>query len=350
MFSGCYTALVTPMKRKDASEVDFKALEELVEFQVACGVSGILAMGTTGESATLNWEEHSQVTVQIKEFARDRCTVIAGTGSNCTAETLRSTKHVQKHDIEAVLLVEPYYNGPSSVEIRREYMGLVASEFPEMEIIPYVIPGRSGTQLLPEDLALLCRQHANINTVKEASGSMENMRRTRECAGETLQILSGDDGMTFPMMTDEAIGGCGAVSVMSNIAPGAVQEMTTAVLDGEVEQAQQLAQAMQPLFDIVTVKTQEESPWGPRTCKARNPLPVKTLMRILGMPVGGCRPPLGKMTQKGLGKVLEAGRTVWENNPDILKPVAQVFEVDVDKRLNDPTVIEKLGYRDPNNP
>ncbi len=350
MFKGCYTALVTPMKRADASEVDFKALEELVEFQVVSGVSGILAMGTTGESATLNWEEHSQVIVQIKEFTRERCTVIAGTGSNCTEETLRSTKHVEKHDIGAILLVEPYYNGPSSVEIRREYMGRVASEFPDLEVIPYVIPGRSGTQLLPEDLALLCRQHANINAVKEASGSMENMRRTRECAGDKLQMLSGDDGMTFSMMTDNAIRGCGAVSVMSNIAPSAVQRMTMAVLEGEDEEAEQLAEAMKPLFDIVTVKTEEESPWGHRMCKARNPLPVKTLMRILGMPVGSCRPPLGRMTHKGLEVVLEAARTLWDNNPEILEPIARVFEVDIDKRLNDSTILEELCYRDANNP
>jgi 4-hydroxy-tetrahydrodipicolinate synthase len=348
MFSGCYTALVTPMKDEDVNEVDFRALEELVEFQDVSGVSGILAMGTTGESATLTWEEHQQVIFQIKDFSGDRCTVIAGTGSNCTEETLRSTRHVAKHDIEAVLLVEPYYNGPSSIEIRREYMGAVAEKFPELEVIPYVIPGRSGTQLLPEDLALLCKQYENINSVKEASGDLDNMRRSRHCAGEQLQILSGDDGNTFTMMTDQSIGACGTISVISNVAPGAVQKMTRAVLDGEVEEGRRLAAALKPLFDIVTVKTQEYSPWGARLCKARNPLPVKTLMRLLGMPVGGCRQPLGKMTRQGLAVVLEAARTVWENNPEILKPIAPVFEVDIDKRLKDPTVLEDLYYDDPN--
>lgn len=348
MFSGCYTALVTPMKGEDANEVDFRALEELVEFQVVSGVSGILAMGTTGESATLTWEEHSQVIVEIKEFSRDRCSVIAGTGSNCTEETLRSTRHVAKHDIEAVLLVEPYYNGPSSVEIRREYMGLVASRFPDIEMIPYVIPGRSGTQLLPEDLALLCRDHENINSVKEASGDLDNMRRSRACAGPALQILSGDDGNTFTMMTDESIGACGCISVMSNVAPGAVQQMTQAVLDGDIDEGRRLAEALKPIFDIVTVKTQEDSPWGDRLCKARNPLPVKTLMRILGMPVGPCRRPLGRMTQKGLDIVQQAARTVWNETPSILEPIARVFEVDIDKRLNDPSVLEDLAYEDPN--
>jgi 4-hydroxy-tetrahydrodipicolinate synthase len=348
MFSGCYTALVTPMKKEDVNEVDFRSLEELVEFQVVSGVSGILAMGTTGESATLTWEEHSQVILKVKDFSRDRCTIIAGTGSNCTEETLRSTRHVAKHGIEAILLVEPYYNGPSSIEIRREYMAVVADKFSELEVIPYVIPGRSGTQLLPEDLALLYRHHENINSVKEASGDLDNMRRSRACAGDSLQILSGDDGNTFTMMTDEGIRACGAISVISNVAPGAVQKMTRAVLEGEVGEGLRLAKALEPLFDIVNVKTQEESPWGPRLCKARNPLPVKTLMRLLGMPVGACRQPLGIMTRQGLKVVQDAARKVWENDPEILEPVARVFEVDIDKRLKDPAVLEDLYYDDPN--
>ncbi|MFW5923421.1 MAG: 4-hydroxy-tetrahydrodipicolinate synthase [Planctomycetota bacterium] len=348
MFEGCYTALVTPMKEKDPEEVDFRALEKLVEFQVASGVNGILAMGTTGESATLNWEEHTQVIAKIKEFARDRCTIIAGTGSNCTEECLRHTRHAVKHDIAAILLVEPYYNGPGSIEIRREYMAPVAEAYPEVEVIPYVIPGRSGTQLLPEDLALLCRKHDNVNAVKEASGDLENMRRTRECAGEEFRILSGDDGNTFTMMTDRDIGASGAISVMSNVAPGAVQEMTEAVLEGDVDRGERLAGALAPLFDMVTVKTQEESPWGERLCKARNPVPVKTLMRVLGMPVGPCRRPLGRMTPQGLQVVQETARKVWDETPFIFEPVARVFEVDVDKRLNDPTILHDLVYDDPN--
>ncbi|MBS3762342.1 MAG: 4-hydroxy-tetrahydrodipicolinate synthase [Planctomycetes bacterium] len=336
MFEGCYTALVTPMKAENSEEIDYRALKELVEFQIAGGISGILAMGTTGESPTLNWEEHSRVIVQVGEFAADRCIIIAGTGSNCTREAIDSTRHVAAHNVDAVLLVEPYYNGPSSLEIRREYMGVVADEFPELEVIPYVIPGRSGTQILPEDVALLAQKYDNINAVKEASGDLDNMRRTRECAGDDFQILSGDDGLTYTMMTDETICGSGVVSVMSNVTPAAIQQMTQALLNGKMDEGERLYKALKPLFGIVTVKTQEETPWGGRLCKARNPLPVKTLMDILGMPVGATRQPLGKMTRQGADIVLEAARTVWQNNPEILEPVARAFQVDIDKRLTDP--------------
>ena len=346
MFQGCYTALVTPMKGESGEAVNFKALEKLVEFQVASDVSGVLAMGTTGESPTLTWEEHSEVVIKSREFCRDRCQVIAGTGSNCTAETMHSTRHVVRYKINAILLVEPYYNGPSSIEIRREYMGPVAEAFPEVQMIPYVIPGRTGTQLLPEDLALLHEQYPNVSAVKEASGSLDNMRRDRECCGPTLDILSGDDDMTFRMMTDPAIAAGGVISVMSNVVPGALQQMTAALLEGRTEEAARLHEALKPLLGIVTVKTQEPSPYGDRLCKARNPLPIKTLMRVLGMPVGPCRRPLGRMTRAGLNVVLDAARAVWRANPEILEPVAHAFEVDIEERLHDPGFTQGCTYED----
>ena len=346
MFKGCYTALVTPMRGEDAEAVDFRALEKLVEFQIASGVSGVLAMGTTGESPTLTWEEHVQVIAKTKEFSRDRCRVIAGTGSNCTRESMVSTRHAVKQKIDAVLLVEPYYNGPSSLEIRKEYIGPIAAAFPEAEIIPYVIPGRTGTQLLPEDLAILHDEFDNVNAVKEASGDLDNMRRTRLCCGESFQILSGDDDRTFAMMTDESISAAGVISVISNVAPGAVQKMTEALLRGSTEEAQRLCEALKPLFGVVTVKTQEESPYGLRLCKARNPLPIKTLMRVLGMPVGQPRRPLGRMTRKGLKVLLDAARSVWKETPEILEPIGKAFEVAPGERLFAPKFAEGLAYDD----
>jgi 4-hydroxy-tetrahydrodipicolinate synthase len=240
--------------------------------------------------------------------------------------------------------VEPYYNGPSSLEIRREYMAPVAAAFPHAEFIPYVIPGRSGCQILPEDVGIMADELPNVNAVKEATGNLHNMRRTREVCGEDFAILSGDDPLTLTMMTDDAIRCSGCISVWSNVAPGAVSRMVEAALAGDTEQADELNEALQPLFDSVTVKTQEESPWGPRLCKARNPLPVKTFMRLLGMPVGPCRRPLGRMTEQGLQVLIEAGLSVWENNPEILQPVAQTFGVDVEERLTDPRYRQGLTY------
>jgi 4-hydroxy-tetrahydrodipicolinate synthase len=328
----------------DDYAVDYEALERLVEFQIAGGVSGILAVGTTGESPTLNWEEHNEVVRVVAEKCKGQCQSIAGTGSNNTSETLESTEHAVHVGADAVLLVDPYYNGPSSLEIRREYIAPVAERFPQMPMIPYVIPGRTGCQLLPEDLAMLDKQFANVNTVKEATANIDNMKRTRECCGEDFTILSGDDGMTFTMMTDTAIKASGVISVASNIAPKAVQEMTTLVAQGNQAEAGKLMTALEPLFGIVTVKTEEDTPSGKVGCRARNPLGTKTLMAILGMPVRTCRRPLGKMTKKGVDVVLEAGRSVWKNNPEILKPVADFFSVDIEARLNDESLLSAVTY------
>jgi 4-hydroxy-tetrahydrodipicolinate synthase len=343
MFSGCYTALVTPFK---GDEIDYEGLRRLVEFQIAGGVSGMLAVGTTGESPSLTWEEHNRVIEVAAEKCKGRCQSIAGTGSNSTQETMESTAHAVGAGVDAALLVDPYYNGPSSLEIRREYVGPVANKFPQIQIIPYVIPGRTGTQLLPEDLAILHKQYPNLSTVKEATGSVENMRRTRECCGEDFVILSGDDDMTFAMMTDPLIKARGVISVASNIAPKAVQEMTRLLNEGQRGEAEKLMDALKPLFGIVTVKTQEDTPYGVALCRARNPLATKTLMAILDMPVGPCRQPLGKMTKKALEVVLNAGRTVWKKNPEVLKPVADFFGVDIEARLNDESLLSGLTYNE----
>jgi len=320
MFSGCYTALMTPFKNN--FDVDYQALEKLVDFQIASGLSGLLAVGTTGESPSLSWEEHNEVVRIIVEKCKGRCQSIAGTGSNNTRETMESTEHAVHLGADAALLVDPYYNGPSSLEIRREYVTPVAEKFPQMQMIPYVIPGRTGAQLLPEDLAILDKQFANVSTVKEATGSLDNMKRTRECCGDDFTILSGDDDKTFTMMTDPAIKASGVISVASNIAPKAVHDMTVLIKEGNHADAEKLVTALKPLFGIVTVKTEEDTPFGPVGCRARNPLGTKTLMAVLGMPGAPCRQPLGKMTRKGADVVLEAGRTVWKNNPEILQPVA----------------------------
>jgi 4-hydroxy-tetrahydrodipicolinate synthase len=341
MFNGCYTALMTPFKDR---QVDFGGLEKLVDFQIAGGVSGILAVGTTGESPTLSWEEHNKVIGLVAEKCKGKCQAIAGTGSNNTRETMESTEHAVHVKADAALLVDPYYNGPSSLEIRREYVAPVAEKFPQIQIIPYVIPGRTGAQLLPEDLAMLHKQFANVSTVKEATGSLDNMKRTRECCGEDFTILSGDDDKTFSMMTDPAIKASGVISVASNIAPKAVQDMTTFLNQGKQAEAEELMNALKPLFGIVTVKTEEETPYGTVPCRARNPLGTKTLMAVLGMPVGECRQPLGKMTKKGLEVVLEAGRAVWKNSPEILRPVGDFFGVDVETRLNDESYWADLIY------
>jgi 4-hydroxy-tetrahydrodipicolinate synthase len=341
MKPGCYTAIITPFA---GDAVDWNGLDRLVEFQISNGITGVLAVGTTGESPILNWDEHNQVTERIAKLCRGKCLCIAGTGSNNPQETLDGTRHAADYGAQAVLLVDPYYNGPSSLEIRREYVAPIAKAFPDLDIIPYVIPGRTGTQLLPEDLGILFKQHPNVNTVKEATGDIANMRRTRECCGPDFTIFSGDDPMTVEMMTDPTVKAAGVISVASNVAPKATTEMVHLLLAGRTAEARTLAAKLEPLFNLVTVKTTEKTPYGEVLCRARNPLAYKTLMAILGMPSGGCKPPLGKMTQNGLNKVLEAARFTQRTAPDILKPVADFFGVNIEERLENPKYWEGLCY------
>ncbi len=342
VFSGCYTALITPMT--NISEVNYEGLRNLIDYQIREGVKGILAVGTTGESPTLDWNEHNKVTERIYEYADGRCQTIAGTGSNSTQEAIEGTAHAQQVGISCVLLVDPYYNGPSSLEIRREYVEPIARKFPKVQVIPYIIPGRTGTQLLPQDIAMLYQQYPNVNTVKEATCDLENMRLTRKLCGEDFNILSGDDDKTFTMMTTPEIAATGVISVISNIAPRAVQDLTQYILNHKIEEARKIHEALQPLFSVVTVKTQEQTPFGPVTCKARNPLACKTLMNILGMPSGPCRQPLGKMTKNGLEIVLANARKVYENDPEVLYPVEDFFSVNLKDRLYKEKFWQGLTY------
>jgi 4-hydroxy-tetrahydrodipicolinate synthase len=338
---GCFTAISTPFA---GEEVDHEGLNQLCEFQIQNRISGIIAAGTTGESPTLNWEEHNRVIKDVSDITKNRCFCIAGTGSNNTQETLEATQHATAAGADAILLVDPYYNGPSSMEIRKEYIAPIAGAFPEVEIISYVIPGRTGAQLLPEDLALLNDTYKNVSTVKEATGSFENMRRTRRCCGPNFSILSGDDPNTYDMMLDPDIKANGVISVASNVAPGPIVEMVRLLEAGNAAEAKILATGLTPLFDLVTIKTQETTKYGDVVCRARNPLGIKTLMTILGMPSGGCRRPLGKMTQNGLDVVIAAAKKVQVNNPELFKPIADFFGVDIDERLNTPANWEGLAY------
>ncbi len=173
---------------------------------------------------------------------------------------------------------------------------------------------------------------------------MKNMELTRQFCGEDFDILSGDDDKTYTMMVSPDIKASGVISVISNVAPSAVVDMVHYILDGNEEAASVIAQALQPLFSIVTVKTQEQTLYGEVACKARNPLAYKTLMNVLGMPSGPCRQPLGKMTRNGLEVVLTNARKVYENTHEILQPIEDYFNVDLKERLYNEKYLEGLFY------
>lgn len=341
MQQGCYTALITPFR---GQAVDWDGLESLIDFQLKNGIAGLLAVGTTGESPVMTWEEHNRVIGTVAKKCKGTSYCIAGTGSNNTKEAMEGSAEAEKAGANAILLVEPYYNGPSSLEIRREYIAPIAKAFPGLEVIPYVIPGRSGTQIYPEDLAILHHEFSNVHTVKEASGDMDNIRRTRAVCGPDYEIFSGDDGITLDMMLAPEIKSIGAISVMSNIAPKAYSELVRLAAAGEAEAAKALDLKLKPLNDLVTFKTKEVTPYGEVVCRARNPLPVKAMFGILGVFPGKCRQPLGKLTPQAGEIVLEALREVDRNAPEILAPLGQFFNVDIAARLADKNALNAVCY------
>jgi 4-hydroxy-tetrahydrodipicolinate synthase len=342
MENGCFTALITPFT--PAGELDRTGLAQLIEFQIENGITGILVTGTTGESPTFKWQEHNHVIDLAAKQIKGRSRIIAGTGSNNTDEALTAAGHAAGQGVDALLMVDPYYNGPSSLEIRKEYYEAVAVQYPDMEIIPYIIPGRTGAQMLPQDLALLAQSCPNVRSVKEATGNLDNMKLTRKCCGPDFQIFSGDDALVYDIMTDPDILACGAISVMSNIVPNAMTRLVSAINQSDMDLARQVQAALKPLLDLVVITTTEQTPFGPVQCRARNPLPLKTMMQLLGMPSGPCRKPLGKMTRQGLDKIVFAMQQVQSTHPDLFAPITKFFNIDTDDRLHNPVHQKGLWY------
>lgn len=330
-FEGCWTAMVTPFDRKGG--IDSKGLEKNIQFQIENGAN-LVPTGTTGESPTLDWREHDQVITKTVKMAKGKAFVMAGTGSNSTKEALRGTKHAVGVGAQGVLLVDCYYNGPSSLELRTQYYEVIAKAFRKAFVMPYVIPGRTGTKLEVEDLAILHRKFKNVRSVKEATADLERMAKTRTLLGKDFDILSGDDDKTFDMMTRQDIRASGVVSVMSNIVPGPIGEMVKAIRTGDRMKANRLKEVLDPLFKTVTVNTIESYEGFEVPCKFRNPLAIKTMMKGLGIPSGPCRPPLGKMTPKGVEVVRNALKTVHEKDKEVLRPIQDFYRINIEERLS----------------
>ena len=330
-FEGCWTAMVTPLNRK--GEVDFEGLEKNVRFQIENGAN-LVPTGTTGESPTLDWREHDRVITKTVKLAKEKVFVMAGTGSNSTKEALRGSKHAVEVGAQGVLLVDCYYNGPSSLELRTEYYEVIAKAFRTAFIMPYVVPGRTGTKLEVEDLAILHRKYKNVRSVKEATGDLERMAKTRTLLGEDFDILSGDDDKTYDMMTRPDIRSSGVVSVISNIVPGPIGEMVKAIRNGNMGKADRIKDVLDPLFKVVTVSTIESYEGFEVPAKFRNPLAIKTMMKGLGLPSGPCRQPLGKMTPKGVEVVRSALKAVYEKDKEILRPIQDFYKINIEERLS----------------
>ena len=263
LLSGSCVALVTPFKN---GSVDEKKLRDLVEFQIANKTSAIVPCGTTGESATLTHEEHARVIEIVIHQARQRVRVVAGTGSNSTAEALNLTRHACDAGADAALVIVPYYNKPTQ-EGMFEHFSAVARNVP-IPICIYNIPGRTGVNLLPSTLERLVVKNKNIVSVKESSGNLEQVSEIlRRLQGhKNFSLLSGDDSLTLPILS---VGGRGVISVLANIAPKEVASLCNYFKQGKIAEAQKLNLKMLTLTKTLFLET--------------NPAPVKSAMEILGM-------------------------------------------------------------------
>ena len=283
MFKGAIVAIVTPFKN---GRIDEEALRKLIEFQIEGGTSGIVPCGTTGESATLSHEEHDRVIEITIDAAKKRVPVIAGTGSNSTAEALRLTKHAYEAGADGALIVCPYYNKPTQEGLYQHYKAI--AEAVPIPIIVYNIPGRTGINLNPDVLARLA-EIPNIVGVKEAAGSIKQMSDIIGLCDPGFDVLSGDDAFTLPLL---ALGGKGVVSVISNIAPADMANMVKAFEAGDLAKARQLHYKMVPLIDCLFIET--------------NPVPVKAALSMMGLIEYEMRLPLCKLTQNSYDKLKKA--------------------------------------------
>lgn len=283
MYQGSIVALVTPFRK---GRVDEKALGDLVDWQIAEGTDAIVPCGCTGEAATLSHEEHRRVVSLTVEAVAGRCPVIAGTGSNNTAEAIELTRHAREAGADAALVITPYYNKPTPGGQVSHY--LAVADAVDIPLVLYNVPSRTGISLLPETVARLS-EHPNIRSIKEASGNLDQVSAiANACA---INILSGDDSLTLPIMS---VGGRGVISVAANIIPGPVRELTHAFLENKPGRARQVHNKLFPVFRALFLET--------------NPIPVKTALAWLGKIEAEWRLPLCPMeagNERKLRAVLE---------------------------------------------
>jgi len=284
MFKGSIVAIVTPFNN---GKIDEKKLRELIEFQIKNGTSGIVPCGTTGESATLSFDEHDRVIEITIEQVGKRIPVIAGTGSNSTDEAIMLTKHAVKSGADASLQVSPYYNRPTQKGLYEHFEAIANSV--EIPIILYNIASRTGVNIEPETIAKLARDCKNIVGVKEASGNLEQMSRIKQLCPENFALISGDDSLTLPVLS---IGGTGIISVVANIVPKDVAGLVSEFEKGNIKKAQEIHYKLLPLIKAMFIET--------------NPIPLKTALGLLGMCEPDLRLPMCAMLPENLEKLKKA--------------------------------------------
>lgn len=302
MFEGVLPAIITPFKRNSAIGLDIQGLERNIGYLLSCGIHGIVPCGSTGESATLTFEEHEKVIEIAVNKVNGRIPVVAGTGSNNTAEAVRLTKAAKDIGADGVLVISPYYNKPNRSGLIRHYTKLADLDIP---VIMYNVPGRTGQNLEPDLVAELAA-HPNIVAIKEASGNIGQISRIiEETQDDDFLVISGDDNITLPIM---ALGGAGVISVAANVDPKRMVAMYEAMKNGDYQKALVLHYALSPLMRSMFIDT--------------NPIPVKKAVELLGMAGGPVRLPLDDLDDKKteqLKKILATIPNKAKKTPDVPK-------------------------------
>lgn len=279
---GCIVASITPFTAD--GQVNESALRNHIDFLVDQGVAGIVPCGTTGESATLSWEEHNRVVDIAIEQCRGKMRVVAGAGSNNTAESINAAQHARDKGADAILCITPYYNKPTQEGLFQHYRSIALKV--DIPIVAYNVPGRTGVNLQPETLERLCA-FPNIIAVKEASGNIGQISEIHRRCGDRLTILSGDDALTLPMM---AVGAAGVISVVANIVPERMTALIKSVESGRTDEALRLHEDLVPLCDAMFFET--------------NPIPIKTAINLLGKNAGTLRLPLVPMSKHNKARLI----------------------------------------------
>lgn len=282
-FTGSMVALITPFRD---GKVDEKVLRDLVEWHIAEGTDGIVPCGTTGESATLNYEEHDRVIKIVVEQARKRVPVLAGTGSNATSEAIEMTRHAKANGADGSLQVTPYYNKPTQEGLFLHFKAIAeAVGFP---MVLYNVPGRTSVNMLPETTARLSKDKGIVG-IKEASGNLEQVKSVIELCGPDFTVLSGEDAQNVDIF---ALGGCGMISVTANVAPTQLAQTWKLWVAGKKAEARLVQETLQPLHTAMFIET--------------NPIPVKTALSLMGKCSDEMRLPLCKMSDSKLPQLKDA--------------------------------------------
>ena len=274
MFKGTYTAIVTPFKE---GRIDEDGFRKLIDFQIDNGIDGIVPVGTTGEAATLDYDEHLRVIEIAVQQANGRCKIVAGTGSNSTREAIELTQKAEKLGIDGALLASPYYNKPTQEGVYRHYRAIAEST--SLNLMLYNVPGRTAGEIGIETCARLARDCQRIVSIKEAGGSTERVSALRNVVPPDFTVLSGDDAQTLPFM---AVGAVGVVSVASNIIPKPMAELVSNFLEGRSTDSRRIHLRYFRLFKDLFIES--------------NPIPIKTALHLMGMIEPEFRLPLCEMS------------------------------------------------------